>query len=270
MPENQTSDIEAEAEKHRIKEEISRGTLIETIPLPSKPPVVATPAYLLQMAVEQGKDIAYVEKLMDMQDRWEARNAEKAFNLAMSEFSQNLPTIEKTVYVEHFDGYHADLGLMAKLIREAMAPHGLSFTWKTKQADLITVACVIKHKDGHSESVTLSSAPDQSGGKNSIQAIGSAVKYLERYTLESATGIVASGSGDEGQSAAAPELITDDQALELEAFVKDNNINEFATLNWIKTKTGEASYFSIRADQFDTVIRALNKKVQQREPGEDG
>ena len=242
-----------------------------TVTLPSTPPVVATPAYLLQMAVEQGKDLAYVEKLMDMQDRWEEKNAEKSFNQAMSDFSMNLPTIEKTVYVEHFDGYHADLGLMATAVREAMAPHGLSFSWETTQGDQVTVSCVIKHRDGHKHAVTLSASPDTSGSKNAIQAIGSAVKYLERYTLEAATGIVATSSDDDGQATgSAVELVSDDQALEMEAFVKENNINKDATLKWIKTRTGEASYASVPADQFDKVMHALRNKAQQRSPGEDG
>ena len=264
---NQTSDIK---EGESVVIDSPSGTYeIEavkgpaTITLPATPPVVATPAYLLQMAVEGGKDLAYVEKLMEMQERWEGKQAEKAFNQAMADFSMNLPTIEKTVYVEHFDGYHADLGLMAKMIREAMAPHGLSFSWKTEQGDKITVSCVIKHRDGHSQSVTLSSAADTSGGKNAIQAIGSAVKYLERYTLESATGIVASSGDDDGKKAATPpvELITDEQTLQLDAFVTDNGIDKERTLAWIKTTTGEAHFSSVPANQFDKVMAALKKKV---------
>ena len=247
----------------------TNGGPVPAMPPASTMPVAATPAYLLQVAVEQGKDLDYVVKLMDMQDRWEERQAEKAFNQAMAEFSANLPIIEKTVYVEHFDGYHADLGIMAAAVREAMAPHGLSFNWETEQGDQITVSCVIKHRDGHKQAVSLSSAPDNSGGKNSIQAIGSAVKYLERYTLESATGIVASGSGDDGQGAPQPDLITDDQAFELEAFVNDNNLNMDSILAYISTKTGEKTFASIKAVDFDAVKKILESKAAQREPGEN-
>ena len=241
-------------------EPVRTQSVVESMP---SQPAVATPAYLLQMAVEKGADIESMKALMDMQDRWDAKQAEKAFNQAMADFSMNLPTIEKTVYVEHFDGYHADLGLMSKMIREAMAPHGLSFSWKTEQGDKITVSCVIKHRDGHSQAVTLSSAADTSGGKNAIQAIGSAVKYLERYTLESATGIVASSGDDDGEKGGKKkvELITDEQALEMDAFVTDNGIDKARTLAWIKTTTGEAHFSSVPANQFDKVMAALKKKV---------
>lgn len=262
---NQTKDVEITEGKDYAQK--SAITITDATDIPA----IATPAVLLHMAVEQGRDLDYVEKLMDMQDRWEDKQAEKAFNQAMADFSANLPTIEKTVYVEHFDGYHADLGLMAKAIREAMAPHGLSFAWKTTQGDLITVACVIKHRGGHSESVTLSAAPDTSGSKNSIQAIGSAVKYLERYTLESATGIVASGADDDGRGAVRePDLITDEQAGEITKFIDSHNMNENSILVYIKSKTGEASYKSIKAVDYDNVMNILRTKVQKREPGEDG
>ena len=52
---------------------------------------------------------------------------------------------------------------------------------------------------GHSESTTLQSPPDASGGKNSIQAIGSAVTYLSRYTLLAITGLATGENEDDGQ-----------------------------------------------------------------------
>jgi hypothetical protein len=231
-------------------------------------PVVATPATLLQMAVEQGADMDKLEKLMALQERWEKNQAEKAFNQAMSDFSSNLPTIEKTVYVEHFDGYHADIGLMAKMVREAMAPHGLSFRWNTDQGDKITVTCIVKHRDGHSESTPLSSSPDKSGGKNDIQAIGSAVKYLERYTLEAATGIVASGADDDGQGTSKTvETITDEQLLLLEVLIGDHYEPAGAEVlkKWVFSTMKISALVEIRADRFDWLIKEIDKAIASRD-----
>ncbi len=81
----------------------------------------------------------------------------------------------------------------------ALAAHGLAYHWDTSQGNdgRITVACVITHQAGHSERVSLSGMPDTSGGKNAIQATGSTVTYLERYTLLAATGLAASGQDDD-------------------------------------------------------------------------
>jgi len=233
---------------------------------PAQMPVVATPATLLAMAVEQGADIDKLEKLMALQERWEKTQAEKAFNKAMSDFSANLPTIEKTVYVEHFDGYHADIGVMAKAIREAMAPFGLSFRWKTEQGDKVTVTCIVKHEAGHSESTPLSSSPDTSGGKNAIQAIGSAVKYLERYTLEAATGIVASGADDDGKATEPVAVITDEQLLTLEGKISDNYepAGAYKLKAWIFSTMKIVHLNEIRADRYDWLIKEIDKAVASR------
>ena len=53
----------------------------------------------------------------------------------------------------------------------------------------ITVTCIVSHLDGHSESTTMSASADKTGGKNEVQAIGSTVTYLQRYTLIGSLGI---------------------------------------------------------------------------------
>src|SRR5690606_36377667 len=58
-----------------------------------------TPSDLLRLAVQQGADIAKLEQLMALQERWEANQARKAYVEAMAEFKKNPPEIfkDKTV-----------------------------------------------------------------------------------------------------------------------------------------------------------------------------
>jgi len=49
------------------------------------------PAQLLQIAVEKGLDVSNLEKLMDLEDRWEAKQAKMAFNNAFSKFQAEGP-----------------------------------------------------------------------------------------------------------------------------------------------------------------------------------
>ena len=51
---------------------------------------------------------------------------------------------------------------------------------------------------GHSESVTLDAFKEDSGTKNNIQAMGSSITYLERYTLFAATGLASEEQDDDG------------------------------------------------------------------------
>ncbi|MEP5450516.1 ERF family protein, partial [Roseibium sp.] len=65
----------------------------------------------------------------------------------------------------------------------------------------VKVTCIIQHRAGHVEETTLMGGADQSGNKNGFQAIGSAVTYLQRYTLKAALGLSAEVD-DDAQSAA--------------------------------------------------------------------
>jgi hypothetical protein len=56
-------------------------------------PAAPTPLTLLEQAIAKNMDLAQLEKLMDMQERWEKRQAEKAFSEAMSSFQSFAPVI---------------------------------------------------------------------------------------------------------------------------------------------------------------------------------
>ncbi len=84
-------------------------------------------------------------------------------------------------------------------ISAELSKHGLSASWTTKQNGAILVTCKITHILGHSEETTLSAPSDTSGSKNAIQAIGSTITYLERYTLLALTGLATEDQDNDGQ-----------------------------------------------------------------------
>lgn len=167
--------------------------------------VVTTPAQLLEIAVSQGADLDKLERLMALQERWEASEARKEFVLAMASFKQEPLDIFKRKEVGYttkdgeFVGYkHATLSDVANVVVPAMARHDLSHRWDVKQENgRIVVTCIVTHKRGHSESVTLDGSPDSSGKKNAIQQVASTVTYLQRYTLLLATGLAAQDQEDD-------------------------------------------------------------------------
>ncbi|WP_051377050.1 ERF family protein [Paraburkholderia dilworthii] len=184
-------------------------------PATAKPPAVqqtravtasATPADLLRIAVESGADLDRLERLMALQEKWEAGEARKAYVVAMTAFKAEPLEIFKKKTVE-FSGTkysHAELSDVTEVVCPAMAKHQLSHRWDvTQNADRITVDCVITHVLGHSEKVTMEAMPDSSGKKNAIQQVASTISYLQRYTLLAATGVATKGMDDDAQSSIA-------------------------------------------------------------------
>jgi hypothetical protein len=171
-------------------------------------PVIAQPHMrLIEMAINNGADISQLEKLMDLQERYEANQAKKEFNAAMSVFQTMLPVIEKLGVVDYTTTKgrtyysYAKLEDIAKAIQPALKATGLSYRFTQGQdGGGITVRCIVTHKEGHSEYSELVSNPDISGGKDQLKSIASAISYLRRYTLTGILGIVVGGEDDDGGS----------------------------------------------------------------------
>lgn len=184
-----------------------------------------TPNTLLRLAVEQGADLERLEKLMELQQRWEANEARKAWVAAMNAFKANPPVLTKNRRVQFGNTVynHASLDEAVRVITEGLSAHGLSHRWTVEQLDggMVRVTCVITHEMGHSESTSMQAGADSSGSKNSIQAIGSTVTYLERYTLLAATGLAAKGMDDDGNGASpSPPGMSLKQRKDFEAAIE--------------------------------------------------
>ena len=217
-----------------------------------------TPAQLLNIAIEKGADLDKLEKLMDLQMRWEQNNARKAYHEAMAQFKANPPEIGKNRHVKYqtakgtTEYNHADLFNVTEKINSELSKYGLSASWTTAQGEkMISVTCKITHIQGHSESTTLSSSPDDSGGKNSIQAIGSAVTYLQRYTLLALCGLATREQDNDGGGTI--EYITDKQKSMLVDMMNSKGVKEEKFLKYMKVDEWE----KIPADQFNVGMAAL-------------
>lgn len=171
---------------------------------------------IARAATDATFDVAKLDALLAVKERWEAAEARKAFVAALNAFKADPPTITKNKHVgfesrreggAKTDYWHATLDHVCDRVGEALSRHGLSHRWETQQLDkgLIRVTCILQHVAGHAERVTLEASADQSGNKNSIQAVGSTVTYLQRYTLLSATGMATTEQDDDGRGSEGQE-----------------------------------------------------------------
>lgn len=166
------------------------------------------PLAVIQLAVQQGASPETLEKLMALQERYEANEARKAFEAAFQAFKAEAPPIYKESSVNYETrgggktGYKfADLAHICEQIKPVLAKHGLSHRWDTTQTERgAVVTCYLTHVQGHSITASLEGPLDQSGGKNPIQALGSTVSYLQRYTLLTVTGLAPRGVDNDGNA----------------------------------------------------------------------
>lgn len=202
------------------------------------PPETTTPNTLLQIAVTQGADIDKLEKLMTLQERWQAGEAAKSFKEAMVGFQSKKPELKKTQKAkfktskgQDKEYAYASLPHVQGQIDPIASSFGLSYSWKQKQdSGSITITCEVSHVDGHVEKNSMTAPYDASGNKNEIQAIGSTVTYLKRYTLEGAFGLSTDkdDDGNAGNSSRKPELVPGSEKWKnvLKALKEDYTIDQ--------------------------------------------
>lgn len=168
-------------------------------------------AIVERMAFSPDADLDKLERMLAMKERIDAQQAGIAFARALSSARAEMPPIVKDATVDfktskgHTHYRHETLAGIARQIDPILSKHGLSYRFRTEQGQGgVRVTCIVQHSDGHSEETSLTGAPDQSGNKNGFQAVGSAVTYLQRYTLKAALGLSAEVD-DDAQGAAPAE-----------------------------------------------------------------
>lgn len=248
--------------------------LVERIePAAPAPAGAITPMEMLSRAVSSGASVEVMERLLALQERYEANEARKAFDEAMAAAKAEIPTIFKNRVVDYVgktgvrtNYRHEDLAEIARTVDPILGKHGLSYRFQTtsEPSQPVTVTCIVSHRLGHSERNTLSAGRDESGNKNSIQAIGSTISFLQRYTLKAALGLAASAD-DDGRSAGGGEddsaTISDEQFATLQAKIVevDADVARFCKHMQID------SLMSMPASKFAAAMRELNAKKDRRQ-----
>lgn len=239
--------------------------------VPSKEVTIAaahllTPDAMLDRAVSSNASLDVVERLMALKERYDLARKREAFDAAMADVKESLPVIKKNRkvgFVSERAGVtnakvnyqYEDLAAVVENITPILSKHGLSHRFRTKQeGPAITVTCIIAHRNGHAEENSLTGAPDTSGSKNAIQAIGSTITYLQRYTLKAALGIAAAGDDDGNTSERS--LLTEEQIEKMRAKIKEVGSTEELVLAAIK----QLQLADIYSDKFDAVMKLIESK----------
>lgn len=222
-----------------------------------------TPMQMLNAAVERGDDLDKLERLMGLNDRWEAAQAQKAFIEAKAAFKANAPTIYKDKVNAQYKSKYASIDNVVSTLNAAMAPYGLDADWDFDQSNGIKVTCTLTHVLGHKERRSLAGPPDSSGAKNPLQQIKSTLTYLKLATYEAVTGIATKEGNvsDDGNSAHdAPDTITDAQQERLKQLLADIDGEPPKFLAIAKAE----SFAAIKTTQFADLEKRLLAKARER------
>ena len=228
---------------------------------------VPSSAEIMLQAVRNGlgkEQLEVLERMFALDIKAKERQAKEAYSAAMAEWKANAPDIAKdrTVKFQTAKGpteyAHASLANVTATINKSMSPFGLHAAWKTDQPDgKIKVTCTVSHKLGHSESTSLTADADNSGSKNAIQALGSTISYLERYTILALTGLATHEQDTDGIIPGEPvEVISDQQFADITSLISEVKANEKAFLKYLKIE----SLDKMPESMYERAMKELERK----------
>jgi hypothetical protein len=240
------------------------------------PPSAAGGGGLLSMierlASNPQLNIEVFDRLLTARRQEEDRAAERAFNLAMSQAKGELQPVLKTRDVDFQSNKpgaartkykYESFADVAKVVDPVFAAHGLAYRFAVAQGgELVKVTCIVSHSDGYSERVTLESKVDPgSTGMSMVQALGSALTYLQRYSLRAAIGLAAAIDDDGRAAGGSSPRIATEQANELQKLIDDTGRSQATLLKLI----GVESVIDMNVDQFTRAKQVLDMaKAEQK------
>jgi hypothetical protein len=199
---------------------------------------------LIELAINQNVPVETLERLFAMDERIRARNAEVAFNEALTAVQEHMPRIQKDAENKQTSSMYARLETVNQALIPVYTQHGFSLSFGTeesKKEDHERVICYVSHKSGHTRTYHYDSPLDMTGiagkvNKTRTHGSGSALSYGRRYLTLMIFNATMAGEDDDGQ-AAGGEVPAEEQQAPRMAPVKKRQYIE-AVLEAVKAEDG--------------------------------
>ncbi len=226
---------------------------------------VQTPnvAQMMSAIIERGvtsENVAALEKVIELYERMETRNAEKAFNAAFVALQAELPVIVAETIIPNRGKYQRFEDVMRD-VGPLLVKHGFTVSFSMQAQDnRITETCQLKHIGGHSQANSFSV---RVGGRadSETQADCKAATTAKRNALLNCLNIIIrqdafSGEEDPTQDGAP---ISWEHVAFLKEQVKETKADEAAFLKF----AGVHDYHEIGTLRYDSLVAALEKKARK-------
>lgn len=184
-----------------------------------------------RLALNPDLPVDKLEKLLDMQIKIRAIEAEQSYSAAMAIVQNKLPTVAKDRLNEHTNSRYARIEAIAKAIKPVYTTEGFSLSFSEAESpkkDHVRVVGVLRHRDGHKTEHFADVAIDLTGiggttNKTLTHAEGSSFTYGRRYVTCLAFDV---STGDDNDGNGATSKVTPEQAARLRAMMTEFGVDE--------------------------------------------
>ncbi len=145
-----------------------------------------------RLAMDSTVSVEKLQGLMALHERVLAREAEQAYNVAMSAAQREMRPVAADATNPQTRSRYASYEALDRVLRPIYTAHGFALSFNTGDApliDYVRVLCDVTHIGGHSRPYRADMPADGKGAKGGdvmtkTHAVGSAMSYGMRYLLK--------------------------------------------------------------------------------------
>ena len=239
-------------------DELVVGSIVPAV-VNNKP---SSPAEMMQSALANGIDLEKLSKLLELQERWEATQASKAYSkdFAMAQ-SEIQPVAKKNLNPQTHSKY-ADLSGVNEIAQPVYTKYGFSvifYEGETPKPDHIRLYADVKHCLGHKETYYYDAPIETTGIKGNAMMTrqhgkASSVSYARRYLMCMIWNI--STKDNDGNSVVAEEKIDENKVNIINSLIKELAVDLPKFLSFLSVEKVE----DIKATDFARAKIALEAR----------
>lgn len=221
--------------------------------------VKSTPAEMILAALTGGADLDKVEKLLEIQIKWEANEARKVFAASFANAQRDIGSVVKNKTNNQTKSKYADLADVIDVAKPVYTKEGFSvifYEGETTKTEHIRIYADVLHSAGHKETYYLDVPMDGKGlqgnaNMTKIHGMASSVAYGRRYLMCMIWNIPTSDNDGNTMDA---ELITKQQVVTLLDLINTKELKQGPLLTYMKVEKLE----NIKAADYMKCLAAIN------------
>lgn len=227
-------------------------------------PAAVTPMEMISSALERGADVAVLEKLMDLQERWQEGERRAEFAAAKAAAMAEMPTIPRNGFNKHTGQKYSTRDDIIVTVRPVLAKHGMTLSHRSNVADgEMIITAVLAHANGIEETNAIPLPFDAGQQRNAVQARGSTQTYGERYTARALLGLDTGEVDDDGRAAGNGDTITAEQFQALKDKIERASADEAKFLAYLGVEHLE----ELPQAKLGAADAALDRKIKEKADG---
>lgn len=219
-----------------------------------------SPAEMIMAAVSGQADLDKVEKLLELQERWERNEARKLFSKSFAKAQANILPVVKSKVNPQTKSKYADLSDVIETSMPIYTVEGFSvifYEGDSPHAEHVRVFADVLHSAGHKETYHMDVPLDGKGiqgnaNMTKIHGKASSIAYGRRYLMCMIWNIPT--ADDDGNKASKIEFITEKQLSQILDLLASKELTEGNLVKFLNIEKLE----NLPASDFMKALTAIN------------